>query len=340
MFEKEKETYGQLKDLLQKITEINSKSLIRTEELGKSFDFSNGVEIFDRTLKLFTELNEVNLDNIPLDILNNLKTSTNQAYEKFKKIQDFDPGEENNPAQFRDSLIKDIENTYHTYFKNISPIIAFATRKGTDFKRLEEDAKKAVSELDKIKQENEKKSSQLLAEVQDTLEKVRRAAAEVGVAQHAIHFMEEARYHRKRSSYWLIATIIFALITIVYGLWNIQFYSSKVTQLSVSQTIQFTVSKLIIFSILYFGVIWAGRVYKAHWHNYVVNKHRQNALSSFETFVKASSDDQTKSAVLLQATESIFAPQHSGFINQDIEQGGTPKIMEIVRSMVSTTMKK
>jgi hypothetical protein len=41
----------------------------------------------------------------------------------------------------------------------------------------------------------------------------------------------------------------------------------------------------------------------------VVDQHRQNALSTFETFMKAASDEQMKNAVLLQATQAILTPQ-------------------------------
>jgi len=66
-----------------------------------------------------------------------------------------------------------------------------------------------------------------------------------------------------------------------------------------------------------------------------VNQHRQNALSTFETFVKAAADDQTKGAVLLQATQAIFTPQVTGFIAQESDSGGPAQVLEIFRSASS-----
>ncbi len=91
--------------------------------------------------------------------------------------------------------------------------------------------------------------------------------------------------------------------------------------------------KLIIFSVLFAALIWVGRIYRAHRHNYIINKHRQNALSTFETFVKAASDEQTKSAVLLQATQCIFSPQHSGYISKESEPSTYPQVLEIIRGI-------
>lgn len=103
--------------------------------------------------------------------------------------------------------------------------------------------------------------------------------------------------------------------------------------LTTAQSIQLGLAKLLLFSFLVGGIVWSGRVYRAHRHNYVVNKHRQNALSTFKTFVSSTQDQQTKNAVLLQATQCVFAPQVTGYITQENEASGTPQILEIVRGI-------
>lgn len=337
MLEQEENAKKQLNDELEELLKITPKSLIRTNELGTSLDFSEGTEIFTRTLKLFRDIKDANLDNVPHDRINQLIQSVMEARNSFKKVKEFNPAGQNNPVQVRDTLIQNIASQYQSHFEQVAPIIAYAVRKGTDFEKLEENARKSVGEIEKIKRDQEEKSKVLIAEINDTLEKVRKAAAEVGVAQHAIHFMEEAQAHYKKTWYWLAATILLAVITIGYGVFNIWYYTTKILSVPTPQLVQITISKIIVFSILYFGIIWTGKIYKSHWHNYVVNKHRQNALSSFETFVKATSDDQTKNAVLLQATQSIFSQQNSGFVSQDSEPAASPKILEIIRNIASGT---
>ena len=105
--------------------------------------------------------------------------------------------------------------------------------------------------------------------------------------------------------------------------------------LTTSETIQLVIAKVILFSLLLSALVWAGRVYRSHQHNFVVNQHRQNALASFETFAEAAKDDQTKSAVLLQATNCIFAPQTSGYADSSAEATGSPQVMEIIRNMAA-----
>ena len=131
------------------------------------------------------------------------------------------------------------------------------------------------------------------------------AAAKIGVAQFATKFEEIARQHDNTSRSWLWATGILATITIAVAI-GFLFVLPPVGEIKNAATIQRIVTKLVVISIFYFAAIWAARNYRAHRHLAVVNSHRQSALSTFETFVKASEDEQMKNAVLLEATRCIF----------------------------------
>lgn len=97
---------------------------------------------------------------------------------------------------------------------------------------------------------------------------------------------------------------------------------------------QNAVSKgIILIGLLYF-TITASKNYNAHRHNAILNKHRQNALQTFESFVKAAGDDQqTKNAVLLQATATIFSNQNTGYLAAGPEPEGASKIIEIIKGV-------
>jgi hypothetical protein len=176
----------------------------------------------------------------------------------------------------------------------------------------------------------------LVSEMESTLQKVRQAAAEVGVAQHATHFKDEAEAHEKQAGKWLTRTVWAAIATIGWGAASFFIHPENET----AKIIQFAVAKLIILSALYYALVWCARNYNAHRHNYVVNKHRQNSLSTFETFVKAAGDDvDTKNAVLLQATQSIFSGQASGYIGKESDSETPNKFIEIMRSVSSSASK-
>jgi hypothetical protein len=194
---------------------------------------------------------------------------------------------------------------------------------------------------------------QKLDELNATLKSAKEAAALVGIVEHAKFFEEEALNHKRSGAWWLAITLLLAVAAAAAAGWN--FYKAEslmsdsvvekekldATKTSATEKkpdigleIQVTVAKIVILSILLSAAIWTGRVYKAHRHNFIINRHRRNALSTFQAFAAGASDDiQTKNAVLLQATTCVFGPQNTGYIGQDKESEGYPQILEIVRGV-------
>jgi hypothetical protein len=80
-------------------------------------------------------------------------------------------------------------------------------------------------------------------------------------------------------------------------------------------------------------VIFCIRNFSAMMHNLVVNRHRQTALATFKTFVNSTEDMGTRNAVLVQATQAIFAPQPSGYLKNDTEMPQVNQVTEIVRGL-------
>lgn len=337
VLDQEKEARETLISALNELAEITPESLIRTNELGTALDFRGGVEIFRRTLTLFENLRNCNLDNVPLPTLQTLSQQATQATQTFQEIQQFDPSGQNSPDSLRDSLINTVADQYQEFFQQISPIVAYSVRKGTDFDSLEREARTSLEEINRLRAEINKQGTDIVSQSQAALAQVQRAAAQVGVAQHAVHFKDEADEHLKQSQYWLLATGLLGFATAAFGAFSLYYYQTTGISLTTAQSIQLAISKLVVFSVLYFAAIWSGKTYRAKWHNYVVNKHRQNALITFETFVKAAGDEQTKNAVLLQATQSIFLPQNSGFAGRDSEGNTSPQVLEIVRGISRTS---
>lgn len=209
-----------------------------------------------------------------------------------------------------------------------------------------------ISSVDRQKrlEEYETKGKQTLENLEATLASAKEAAQSVGVVEHAKVFEEEAVSHNHSANLWLVFTVILALLAGVVAYYNFvkveHLISGAVFEKTSAQEsktqdaksggligleIQLTVAKIIVLSILLSASIWAGRVYKSHRHNFVVNRHRSNALRTFQTFASGTADPQIKNAVLLQATTCIFGPQNTGYISQDKESETYPQILEIIR---------
>lgn len=330
--DQEKAALDQVAQAAGQIADVSVESLVRADELGTSLNFGDGIELFRRIIRAFKDLRDSNLDGVPHNTLNQVVNFASQVQSNFQQIRSFNPAQ-GNPVQARGQLLTNLGQIYQEFFPTLSSVISYAIRKGTDFEKLETEASKLVADMKALGEAQKAEADKTAAQMKDIVDQVRRSAAEVGVTQHNVHFRDQAKEHLDNSKTWLKATIAFGSVTFIYGITTTLYFLFWPPTLTPSQSVQVAVSKLILFSVLSFATVWAGRIYKAHWHNYIVNKHRQNALSSFETFVKASSDDQTKNAVLLQATQSIFSQAHSGFSTSEGDGGGPTQILELVRSV-------
>jgi hypothetical protein len=82
------------------------------------------------------------------------------------------------------------------------------------------------------------------------------------------------------------------------------------------------------------GTAWCGKIYKALMHQSAIHKLRALDLQTFQAFSHAAADDQTKDAVLLQSTRSIFADAGTGFVDTHSSQDSDLKILEIIKSVL------
>lgn len=321
--------------ILDDLSKVEPESLVRADELGKELSFELGLPIFHRVLGLFKDLRECNLENVPYEALVQITGQADNARTIFKNIKEFKVGSyPSNPTQARDSLITQLRDNWNSYYTNVTPHISYAIRKGTDFDTLEREARGALSLVKGIETDARTECDKALAEMRGALDKVRQAAAEVGVAQHAVYFKDEAELHKNQSLWWMVSAAILAIGTIFYALYSFGYQLHEAAQnASIARLITLAVARIIVISILSTAILFCVRNYSAGRHNFVINRHRQNALSTFETFVKASRDDSTKDAVLLQATRSIFTAQTSGFLKAETEAPATNQIIEIIRNL-------
>jgi tetratricopeptide (TPR) repeat protein len=325
-----KQITEKIKLKLQQFLNIDLDSLTREIELGNQLSFKKGEAIFIKIIDLFKKVNAVELFDVPYSYLHGYEGQLDHAISLFEQIKVFDPNT-SNPASLRDSLINQLEQQFDSYYSTAIPILTAGLLKSNDLSVQKAKLNDTLLELVKEKETAKKESVKLLTDIQDVLDKARQAAVEVGVAQHYLIFKEEAEEHKQLSELWLtrIIYVLFAIGGVGLGL---LFISPKDT--ATISLIQFTVTKIVILSVLFYGLTICTRNYKAHKHNSILNKHRQNALNTFETFTKAAgSDIQTKNAVLLEATHTIFSNQQTGYLNNDSDSDSPNKIIEIFKNV-------
>jgi hypothetical protein len=260
----------------------------------------------------------------------------------FHQMRSFDPKQGGQPYETRNRPLKLLLERYTELCSTLVPVIPFLTIRAAGVQEMEAQARdtiagmilKASTDLDEVHKFHKQAES--------TLEKIRTAAGEVGVAKYAGFFKIEAKGHQTQAWAWALAAVVLAGGALVYTIYgfepHVRSLMTEATRPNApvpsSLLVPLAISRLVLISLLYVGVFWSIRNFSAARHNVVVNRHQQNALSSFEAFVKAAEGDpQTKNAVLLQATQSIFAPQASGYLKTDNDMPSGNHILEIVRSV-------
>jgi hypothetical protein len=336
--------------------------LLKKDVAGGIYNLEEGRSYLETIIRIATALEAADLRNAGESTLRSLLNYFNSIRNQIQAVRNFNPTQSSNPIGERNGLTSALRNVADEAVNNIGHIIAICNvSKSSSY---EERAESAIQTLQQIVADGMKsaaaeleKQKKTQSEIEAVLEAAKKAAQSVGIVEHSRFFQLESQGHLKAAKIWLGATIVLTMLAIGVGWWN---YShtvdaltsaiSKAQQSERSQgstkpdnsefgttalQIQLAVAKLIIFSVLFSAVVWTGKIYRAHRHNYVINRHRLNALSTFEAFAKATDDQQIKNAVLLQATQCIFGPQPTGYISSENENEGYPQILEIVRGIGS-----
>ena len=143
-----------------------------------------------------------------------------------------------------------------------------------------------------------------------------------GIASEATHFFEESKAHQKNAQVWLGASLAATIATLVHSYNFVKSYSPalfcKIDCSAVDWNI-FIPRFSLMGILLLFTLVIIGN-YRAERHNAIVNKHRSNALNTFETMTQSTTTQDVRDAVTLTAASAIYAPQDTGFSRRTTPQ--------------------
>lgn len=316
--------------------QFDPSTLGREEELGREFSFQEVIPAAKRLISLYSQLSLTVLDDFPVTQLTSLKTQCDADYNRFDQILKFSAKQENGYST-RNALIRQIETIYENTFVILQPMISYSTSKSADFKRLETEARAMLqviedkaTELTKRLEDNKTTSEQIL-------EDIRKVAAEQGVSQQATYFRDAAKDHETEAANWRKQTILLACILGAYAVLTLGLHKIPwIKPDDLYQTVQLAISKILIFGVLSYVLYLSTRNYLAQKHNAVINKHRQNALMTYEALVDAAKDAANKEIILTHASACIFAPQPTGYSGGAAPEGPVAKS---AIELLTTTMK-
>lgn len=298
--------------------------LVKIEVLGQELNFSEGRDIFNKVASNLSKLDNLIWEDLPLAQLNNFNTlGLTPIVNSLNSIKGFSTTVPN-PKGTRDSLLTGLETGYDAFLTHIQPFL-LTLNSNADNAQVKDEIYNLFNESSIIK----KQLDEILIASKGT-------ATSTGISRYSNIFIDEANQFKINARIWLVATII--LLVIIPFL---SFNFNKCYDLGVApkdfDLINYSLTKILILTALFYGISITMRNFKANKHNEVTNKHRHNALVTFDVFIKSAdeNDIQTKNAILMEVCRTIFASQQTGYLNNEGESESPNKIIEIIKSTTS-----
>lgn len=336
MLDQQKDSISPVRNLLSRIQKIEPQALVRKQELGTSQAFEEAPELAERIIFLFNKVKIEFLDRIPDEYLDRVYESSSIFLDIIDEITSFDPSSDEN-SYTRNELTDLLRRNYFKFFNDLHEIISFITSISIDEKSYVSEKESEINKIiSSVKNDiviiNDAKEESL-----NILENIKKSSAESGLNQQANYFRSEAIYHSRISIFWGFLVFILSILLASLSISYVHYYESisLITE-DPYAAIQIIVSKVIIFAIITYLLILSVRNFLAHRHNIVINRHRQNALLTYNALVDATSSSSANDIVLSYAASCIFAPQETGYSKHDSASSeGTPPIhllSQIIRS--------
>jgi hypothetical protein len=316
-----------LKGQLTTLIETPLETITRTKELGTEIDFSSlssHIQYAQRIAKRALQIDYSLLNNEKVtqfaSVLSPVLTTLNQI----SKFEVNDLNDKSDPIQRRDKMIETCKNNINTFSEIILPYLSL----------IIDDVK---VELNSQKLEAEKIIASILDKsniAKSLLEAQSKVVSNTGIIVHSNIFKEQSETYRKNANVWLgfAIAILFGIFLFGFNLLNRP--PMPENQISI---IYFSVARIIILTSLFYALNICNKNVKSFRHNSILNKHRHNALMSFQTFTTSSDDEMTKNSILLEATRTIYGIQNTGFGDSDNESENPIKVIEILKNITKTS---
>lgn len=313
---------------LIEVQQFDVQTLPRVDQLGSEMALTDIVPHAQRLVDFFKKLSPSALEDFPTQQLDIVIQDTTATLNRFNTALEFKASAGENA---RDQLINAVRDAYIGIFQRLSPLISYSLHRSADFEALESKSlaylQKLKNEMDSVNVEISTKSN----EADEVLKRIKEAAAEQGVTQQAKFFKDSATEEAGNANTWYKRALFCAGALISYAVLTFGFHKIPfLTPDSTFEAVQLVVSKVLVFGVLTYSLYFCARNYFSHKHNYVVNKHRHNALITYRALVDAAGDTASTDTILVQAASCIFSPQCTGYSSSSDGVGGAGSAVEFL----------
>jgi len=329
-------TTSQQKEALNQAIEgalgILNKDLVRRNDWGR-ITFASAEPDFKRAKGILDYLKVLPTEALPDNEMGNITTSIVQLLPDLKNIDQFNV--ETHNASVRDSYVRELHTKVDEFYRRATPWIPFlAYQKGDVTENLNK-LSQAVEQSKNMVVSSKEDMVRQKKEMDEIIAAARTASVAAGAAVFTKDFEDESIKLGDKSKDWLISSIVCLFLTIGAALFMWK-YALTTVGLAPTQLVQVVIAKIIILSMLITATSWCAGIYKALRHLASVNRHRALSLRTLKAFSASASDEQTKNAVLLEATRAVFSSGSTGYLDgKDPGPDSTLKIVEVAKLLGS-----
>lgn len=331
----------------ENLRNVDIKSLALNKEKFGVLTFDNAYPKLEKIQKIFIELEDFDYkSSLSKNEFNNIEAYKGSFANYLQRLADFDPGRDAGfNKDVRDRYENEIDNFYdntrdvlrnlYTYLRQEADI---KSRNGKDIQKevliAQKEAKKLVDELKvELEQVKSKKTNFEIARGQQAAQKF------------SNYFESQASEYKIQSDEWLNRrTLLFTwLIIIVVGNFVLYFYLFTTYKVEMWPklnpdeffTLQYAIAKLVLLSILSYGIAFATKNYHVYAQLETVNIHRKNAADTMNDLIAANPDkEDVRAEIISQAAEAMFRHLPVGHITKGESQSGP--MMEIIERITKS----
>ncbi|MEE2920507.1 MAG: hypothetical protein VYC38_01990, partial [Pseudomonadota bacterium] len=308
-------------EALTKLQNFDTSTLSRRDDLGSDMNFEAAIPPALRLIELYRRLPLPSLKELPQPALEKILTSANSSRKLFDSVQAFTL-QQANPADQRTAIIQNITNQYDAAFNQLHQWISYGVTQTVDFNSLDAQARAAARAIEDRANEMEEAFQAQSEQLTELEQQYRQALAEQGVTKQAEYFHAAAEHHKVEGDKWAKYTWRWSVAVAFVAF--LSFFTHRIPFIApqnIPEAIQFIASKVLLIGAFSFMMIRAASNYRAHRHNEVVNRHKQNSLLTFNALAEAGSTQEARNIILNHASASISAQPESGYVRGGADGG-------------------
>ena len=322
----EQTTALEISSVLTAIAGTNvEQDLIQTPELGRTRDFSQSRSLFDEVVQFTSLLSGFSWQKLPMGPLDQIRQQLQTVHNSIGQIENFpSTGYGENE---RDNYANQLRAAFDSFKQTAIPYVGFLSWDSID---LDEYQRSLLSTIEEGRESIERFSRDIQetrSEADDALREIRAAAAEAGVSQEAATFLKAANRYDTRSRWWLTGSVVSLVGTIATAIALVLIWKID-GAISDAAVLQIVLVKAATVAVLSYATVTAVRLYRSNAHLAAVNRHREDALRTFRTFVEGTDSGEVKDKILLAAANAAFGQTSTGFIGDKGDGGNTLEVLD------------